>query len=283
MQLRLPFRSRPVWLGLLLLLTAGACNKAADGVTAKKCLLRSVDQTYSFSGSNTYTYGGTFEYNASRQLSKAILKSNTSFFGANEIQEFTYSPTQIEMKVNPAPTSATGGNLSATYLLNSAGYVTKIAATAWGTGSASKTQQTQNEFFEYNADGRLSKQTRYDGSYTTLEYSNGNLSIGRTYNSSGALTYVDTYTPYTDKTGAITGGADVFSALYVQGLFGKPTQNPVKSVVSTKGTTTTIDYTQTYTYAFDTDNNIASSLATSKSGTSTSATTYTTNYTYLCQ
>jgi hypothetical protein len=144
-------------------------------------------------------------------------------------------------------------------------------------------------FFEYNADGRLSKKTDYDGTYSTFGYKNGDLSVEQLYDSKGTLTMTNTYTPDPDKTGAdLPTEVSEETAFYVLGLFGKPASHPAKQMTSTANKSSTDYYVTDYTHSFDPTNNMTGKLATTnlKSISSSSVypvSTFSTNYTYLCQ
>ncbi|WP_375448318.1 DUF4595 domain-containing protein [uncultured Fibrella sp.] len=253
----------------LLLLTTEACKKTTDAVSTRKCLVRS----YDVSGA-----GITHDYNVGGQLIKL-----TGALSVSQVQEYTYSPGQITMRVNPAPVK--DGTLSATYLLNSAGYITKIARVLRPYGSTTLT--TYSQFFEYNTDGYLTKITFDDGTYRTLEYANGNNTVTKEYTSSGVLRTTYTNTFYEDKTPPISPITDFLGiniespSFYAAGLFGQSVKNPLKQSISAG--TYNNGVTISYTYAYDADGNIASALQTYLLKGNATPTVSTINYTYLCQ
>lgn len=227
---------------VIVFLVSNSCKK--DDVASKTCLIRTADYVYTSGHKENYE----FSYNTEQQLTTVISSSNL-FTTVTTRGELTYLGDKIEMKVSPVLSE---GLQSATYILNSQGYISKIT-TVWKYYGSS-VPQSSDEFFEYNNEGYLVKYSNNFG-YYSYEYTNGNRTSEKYYDN-GILKISYTYT-YDENHSLTTASADdptYFSIPYPWGFYGKPNKNPITKSVSTDRREGTKDYTYTY----DTDNNIIS-------------------------
>ena len=241
-----------------------------DDITNKKCLIRTADYVYTSGHKENYE----FDYNTEQQLTTVISSSNFSNTATTR-GELTYSEDKIEMKVSPVLSE---GLQSATYLLNSMGYISKIT-TIWKY-YGSPVPQSSQEFFEYDSQGYLTKYSNGYG-YYNYEYTNGNRTSEKYYEN-GILKISYTYS-YDENETLSTASADdptsPFSLPYPWGFYGKPNKNPLTKSVSTDSHEGTKDYTYTY----DSDHNITSrTQKRTLNGESTPSTIHVVHYTYKC-
>lgn len=248
-------------------LVAGSCKN--DDVASKVCLIRTADYVYTSGHKENYEFG----YNAEQQLTTVMSSSNLSTTAITR-GELTYSEDKIEMKVSPVLSE---GLQSATYILNSQGYISKIT-TVWKYYGSS-VPQSSDQFFEYNSEGYLTKYSNGFG-YFNYEYTNGNRTSEKYYEN-GILKISYTYTFDENQTLTKASADDpTYSFIsYPWGFYGKPNKNPMTKSVSTDRHEGTKDYTYTY----DTDNNIISrTQKRTLIGESTPSLIGVDHYTYKC-
>ena len=256
---------RFIVIGGLVPLLVSACRPENEAYE-RKFLIRSIA-----SSEDAYIDKGvlTFDYNGDQQLINATVsfKSTQSTIA----QSFSYSPGHITMTVVPAPTES--GVLSATYSLNSAGYITKITSTERVDGSTSPQLVTQS--FSYTKDGFLSGQEYADGTSKSFTYLDHNFFVERHYHDGiQAAAYNYYYSPNTPSTITPLGGISTFAPFYRQGLFGLQVANAVRETSNIRGTTT-------YSYTYDDRGNATSVSQTYQAGNRPPQTT-TLTYTYTC-
>lgn len=252
---------------VIMLLMTNSCRH--DEVATKACRMRTANYVYT----DGYKEDYEFDYTSEQQLATVISSSNLLSTAATR-GELTYSEDKIEMKASRALSE---GFQSATYLLNSAGYISKIT-TVWKYYGSS-VPQSSNEFFEYDSKGYLTKYTKEYG-YSNYEYTNGNRTSEKYYeNGVLKISYAYTYDENQPLTTASIDDPTFISIPYPWGLYGKPNKNPIVKSVSTDSHEGTKDYTYTY----DSDNNIISrTQKRTLTGESTPSIIHVAYYTYKC-
>jgi hypothetical protein len=250
-----------------ILFIANSCKN--HDIDSKTCLIRTADYVYTSGHKENYEFG----YNTEQQLTTVMSSSNLSTTATTR-GELTYSEDKIEMKVSPAISE---GLQSATYFLNSQGYISKIT-TVWKYYGSS-VPQSSDEFFEYDSEGYLVKYFNGYG-YYNYEYTNGNRTSEKYYeNGILKISYAYTYDENQSLTTASADDPTYFSIPYPWGYYGKQNKNPITKSVSTDPHEGTKDYTYTY----DSDNNISSrTQKRTLNGESTPAITHVDYYTYKC-